>query len=95
LAKIYTQGRFKFGWTVEQVKAAQGNYLDSPFQDKDKALLGLVLKAVRNSNSVNAEDIASVRTHGWSDGDIFDAVTYGAKMVSTDILINAFKVEPE
>jgi uncharacterized peroxidase-related enzyme len=85
----------KFSWTIEQVKAARDNYLNSPFQDKDKALLGLVLKAVKNSNSVNAEDIASVRKHGWSDGDIFDVVTYGAKMVSTDILINTFKVEHE
>ncbi len=85
----------KFRWTIDQVKATRDNYLNSSFQDKDKALLGLVLKAVKNSNKVNAEDIASMHIHGWSDGDIFDAVTYGAKMVSANILINAFKVETE
>lgn len=85
----------KLGWTADQVKATKDNYLNSPLKEKDKALLGLVLKAVKDSNSVAAEDIESLRKLGWTDGDIFDAVTYGARMVSSDILINAFKVEAE
>ena len=85
----------RHGWTAEQVKASRENYKDSPFNEKDKALLGLVLKAVKDSNSVGAEDLEFLRKLGWDDDDIFDAVNYGARMVSTDILINTFKVAAE
>jgi alkylhydroperoxidase/carboxymuconolactone decarboxylase family protein YurZ len=56
-------------------------------------LLGLVLKATRDSNSVTALDVQGAREAGWTDGDILDAVNHGARMVAADILINGFKVE--
>lgn len=56
-------------------------------------LLGLVLKATRDSNSVSPVDLQAARAAGWSDGDILDAVNHGARMVAGDIVINGFKVE--
>ena len=81
------------GWSADQVAETRANYLNSPLAEKEKALLGLVLKAVRTPRSVSAADVAAVRALGWKDSDIFDAVCHGTRMVAGDILINAFQVE--
>ncbi|BBP02282.1 carboxymuconolactone decarboxylase family protein [Sulfuriferula nivalis] len=82
-----------FGWTIDQVAATKENYMNSPLSDKEKALLGLVIQSVKDSHSVSAKDIESMHGLGWTDGDIFDAIHHGARMVAADIVINAFKVE--
>lgn len=81
------------GWTPEQVAATRADFNSSPLSDKEKALLGLVLKVTRDPNGVNAADLQAARDAGWTEGEIFDAVNHGANMVAGDILINAFEVE--
>ncbi len=81
------------GWTPEQVANTRADFMNSPLTDKEKTLLALILKAVKDASSVNAEDIDGARAAGWNDGEIFEAVHHGARMVAGDILINAFKVE--
>lgn len=81
------------GWTPEQVAATRADYQNSPLSDKEKTLLGLVLKATSDSNNINASDLQAARDAGWSDSEILDAVNHGARMVASDILINGFKVE--
>ncbi|OYY58782.1 MAG: hypothetical protein B7Y50_12215 [Hydrogenophilales bacterium 28-61-11] len=81
------------GWTPEQVAATRADFKNSPLTPNEKMLLGLVLKATRDSNSVTALDLQAAREAGWSDGDILDAVNHGARMVAADIIINGFKVE--
>jgi len=81
------------GWTPEQVAATRADFRDSPLSPDEKMLLGLVLKATRDSKSVSAIDLQAARAAGWSDGDILDAVNHGARMVAGDIVINGFKVE--
>ncbi len=81
------------GWTPEQVAATRADYRESPLEPREKTLLGLVLKATRNSSSVSADDLQAAREAGWSDSDILDAVNHGARMVAGDILINGFKAE--
>ena len=81
------------GWTAQQVDATRTDFNNSPLSDSEKTLLGLVLKATHDSNRVTALDVQAARDAGWSDGDILDAVTHGARMVAGDIVINAFKVE--
>lgn len=80
-------------WTPEQVAATRADFRSSPLADEEKILLGLVLKSVRDSNSVTPLDLEDVRAAGWSDRDILDAVYHGARMVAGDIMMNAFKVE--
>lgn len=81
------------GWTAEQVAATRADFKNSPLADSEKTLLSLVLKMTRDSNSVTAQDVQTAREAGWSDADILDAVSHGARMVAADILINGFKVE--
>lgn len=81
------------GWTPDQVAATCADFNDSPLSLKEKTLLGLVLKATRDSTRVDVADLQAARDAGWSDGDILDAVNHGARMVAGDIIINGFKVE--
>jgi len=83
------------GWTPEQVAAMRVNLDDAPFDDKEAAMLKLVVKAVRQAHDVTAEDMKVLRVLGWEDADILDAVNHGARMLATDILFNAFKIEKD
>ncbi|HHH72858.1 MAG TPA: hypothetical protein ENL04_03435 [Sulfuricurvum sp.] len=83
------------GWTPEQVAAMRADLDAAPMERKDKALLSLVVKAVRSAHDVSAADLDALRTMGWDDAEIFDAVHHGARMLATDVLFNAFKIEKE
>jgi alkylhydroperoxidase family enzyme len=65
----------------------------APLNDKDKALLLFVLKAVKTPEEVTAEDTQKLRDLGWSDGDIIDATAHGAGMVADGIMFKAFKMD--
>ncbi|MGV6859576.1 MAG: carboxymuconolactone decarboxylase family protein [bacterium] len=81
-----------FEMTPDQVASIKNDPASAPIPDKEVQLLLFVLKAVTTPTQCSADDINQLRELGWSDGDIFFAVNYGADMVATDILINAFRV---
>lgn len=82
-----------FGWSQEQVAAAQADPAAADLPDADKALLLFVLKTVREPLTVSAADLDALRARDWSDGDILDAANHGARMVAADLLLNAFQVD--
>ncbi len=83
------------GWTPEQVASMRGDTDTAPLEARERALLKTVVKAIRNAHGVTADDLDLLREAGWSDTDIFDAVHHGARMLATDILFNAFKIEKD
>jgi uncharacterized peroxidase-related enzyme len=84
-----------FGWTPDQVDYLIDNPAEANLPHREKAMLMLVLKATRYSTHVTDGDVAHVREQGYSDQDILEAVTHGARMTAGDIVINAFKVEED
>ncbi len=85
----------KAGFTTEQIAAAQADPTQAPLDDKQKALLLFVLKSCDNPHSATAEDVDRLRTLGWSEPDILDAVAHGARMVGTNIIFDTFKIDKE
>ena len=83
----------RFGWTQEQVAATRADPAAADLPEREKAMLLLVLKAVRDAFSVSAADLDALRGLGWSDGEILEAVSFGARMVAGDIVFNAFRIE--
>jgi alkylhydroperoxidase family enzyme len=81
------------GITSEQIEAAKADPEHVPLDEKETALLLFVLKAIRAPKSIEAQDVDGLRTIGWSDRDIFDAVAHGARAVATNIIFDAFKLE--
>jgi AhpD family alkylhydroperoxidase len=83
------------GVSMEEIQLARQNPNNAPLDEKDKKMLLLVLKIVKDSNSISAEDLDIVRNAGWTDAEIFEASFHGTSQVASDILLNAFKVESD
>jgi alkylhydroperoxidase family enzyme len=85
----------KAGLTREQIEAMQADPTKAPLDEKQKALLLFVLKACENPHSVAAEEMGQLRSLGWSEADVVDAVAHGARMVGTNIIFNTFKIDQD
>ena len=64
-----------------------------PLEEKDKAMLLFVLKAVKSPEAVQPSDVDSLRKLGWNDKDIFDAVAHGMGMIGPSKMFKAFRME--
>lgn len=84
-----------FNWSPGDVEAMIDNPTQAKLPDRERAMLGLVLKAVNHSTSIGEADIARMKGHDYTEQDILDAVAHGARMLASDIIINAFKVEKD
>lgn len=52
------------------------NDLDNaPISDKDRTLYAFIKKMVRDSTSIDQEDVDVARKAGWSDEALYDAIT--------------------
>ncbi len=82
----------KAGLTPEAVAATKRNPADAPLDEKDKAMLMLVLKATKAPKTVAKADLDGLRALGWKDSEILDAVHHGAANIASDVMFNTFKV---
>ena len=83
------------GLSPEQVAALKRDPQTAPLPEKEKAMLLFVLKGVKQSGSIGAADMQALRGLGWSDAEILDALTHGARQVAADIVFNAFQIEQD
>ena len=83
------------GISAEQLEACKADPAKAPLNDNEKALLLFVLKATKEPHSVVAEEIEDLKSLGWSERDILDAVAHGARIVATNILFDAFHIDPD
>jgi hypothetical protein len=64
----------------------------APLEEKDKAMLLFVLKAVKTPEAVEQNDVKGLLEMGWSEKDIFDAVYHGMGMIGPSKMFKAFKI---
>lgn len=83
------------GATPEVIEAMTTDPSQAPLSAKERALLQFTLRATADPHAIEAADIQALRALGYSDQVIFDALHHGARQIAFDILIDAFKVEPE
>jgi uncharacterized peroxidase-related enzyme len=83
------------GWTPDQVAAVQADPASANLSERERAMLQFVLKTTRDALAVTGAELDALRALGWADADLLDAANHGARMVASDILLNAFKVERE
>ncbi len=81
------------GQTPEQVAATKADPKATPLAPRDKAMLLFVLKATATPHAVGKPDLDQLRALGWTDRDLLDAVTHGARNAAADIIFNTFKIE--
>lgn len=83
------------GIKPEELKAAKEDYEKIPLPEKEKELIKFVLKVVKDSRSTTAADVEHLRSLGWTDKDILDAANHGTSQVASDMLFNAFQIDPD
>jgi len=83
------------GWSDTTIKDLPVHPENAPFDTKDSALFAAVIKAVRKPKDLVKDDMDKLHDLGWQDGDILDAVGHGALSVATDMILRAFKVDPD
>src|SRR5512132_4347976 len=54
------------------------NYRKADLTDRQKAMLDFALKVSRRAEEVDEADLAALRTHGWTDDDIWDVAAISA-----------------
>ncbi len=80
------------GISADQLSSAKTDPSQAPLEEKDKAMLLFVLKAVKNPEAVEQNDVDGLRELGWNDKDIFDAVAHGMGMIGPSKMFKAFKM---
>ncbi len=76
----------------EEIAAVRTDPDKAKLDDKDKAMLRFVFKAVTKPDEVDEKDIEELRALGWADPDIYDAAVAGTSMVAMGMLFNVFKM---
>jgi len=51
------------------------DYRSAPIDDAHRALFGFIEKMNRQSTSIGQADVDALKTHGWTDEAIYDAIT--------------------
>ncbi len=83
----------KQGLSDEDIEEMIKDPLKAPLEDKERAMLGFVLKAIKSPDSVEQKDMDQLHDMGWTDRDILDALVHGTNMVSSSILMKTFKMD--
>jgi len=78
----------------EGVKKLVGGDI-SDLSDAEQAMVKLARKVIRNSSSVTESDIAVLKEHGLSDGEIFDIVAAAAGRAFFASLVDALGAVPD
>jgi alkylhydroperoxidase family enzyme len=78
------------GWSIEDVEELKTISKSSKLTPKENAILTFVAKSVKNNTKADEKELDALRTLGWSDADILDAVQHGARMLAIDIIFNTF-----
>jgi len=81
------------GMTDEDIQKTSQDPAQAPLDDKDRAMVTFVMKAIKAPNSIDQADMDGLYSLGWEDGDILDAMSHAANMVSASILMKTFKMD--
>jgi hypothetical protein len=71
----------------------QGDPLQAPLDDKDRAMVAFVIKAIKTPDAVEKQDVDQLHDLGWTDSDIMDAMAHATNMIASSILMKTFKMD--
>ena len=78
------------GYTPEQITAMEGAEKTLPLDEAHQALFDAAMQALYQPESFTTEVIASLKTQGWNEADIFDAVDHGAFLFRFSKVLKAY-----
>jgi alkylhydroperoxidase family enzyme len=81
------------GLSDEDIAKMAQDPLQTPLDDKDRAMVAFVMKAIKTPDAVEKQDVDQLHEQGWTDSDILDALAHGTNMVGSSILMKALKMD--
>ncbi len=81
------------GLSDEDIEKMEKDPLQAPLDDRDRAMVAFVMKAVKTPDAVEKEDVDRLHDLGWADSDIMDALAHGTNMIGSSILMKTFKMD--
>ncbi len=85
----------KYAVSQDELTAMKNDPSSAPLEQKNKALLVFAMKAIKNADAVNSEDINVLKNLGINETEIFDIVHAASHMLVVDTLFKTFKVEQD
>ena len=68
---------------------------DAPLEPRERAMMRFVEKLVHGADQISAADVEGLRSHGYTDEEIFDLAASGAARCFFSKLLDALGVEPD
>jgi hypothetical protein len=65
----------------------------SLLEENESAMLAFVVKAVQAPGSITADDIQKLKSLGWEDRDMVDALSQGVSMIDHSIMMEVFQID--
>ncbi len=71
------------------------NYLEADITPRQKAMIDFAMKVTTDSRAIDAEDFETLRTHGFSDEDIWDIASITAFFNLSNRMMNFAAIRPD
>ena len=81
------------GMSENDIEKIAEDPLKAPLDDRDRVMLGFVMKAIKTPDAIVQEDTDQLHDLGWTDSDILDALAHGTNMIGSSILMKTFKMD--
>ena len=83
----------KQGLSDEDIDELMKDPRKAPLEDKERAILDFVMKAIKSPDAVEQGDMDQLHDMGWTDRDILDAMVHATNMVGASILMKTFSMD--
>ena len=83
----------KQGLSDADIEDMRKDPLKAPLEDREQAMVGFVMKAIKSPDAVEQQDMDQLHDMGWTDRDILDALVHGTNMIGSSILMKTFKMD--
>lgn len=83
----------RLGMQEEDILKMEENPTMSLLEENESAMLVFVVKALEDPESISEEDFKALKTMGWEDGDILDALAQGAGMIEHAVMMRVFQMD--
>jgi len=83
----------KQGMSEEGIQKIAQDPESAPLEDKDRAMLVFVVKAVKSPDSISQSDMDRLHEMGWTDQDALDAMAHAGTMIATSVMMKTFKLD--
>jgi alkylhydroperoxidase family enzyme len=81
------------GLSEDDIAKMEKDPLQAPLDDKDRAMVAFVMKAIKTPDAVEKQDVEQLHDLGWTDSDIMDTMAHGTNMIASSILMKTFKMD--